>query len=319
MFLRKDWTNTSVDREYVPKSYNQVGAIDVSFYPREFFERGFSLGPINLENTSLIAQYAVSNDPFQIETSDIRTNDNKFAFSAEVRNIQFDNFIVHAWYNDFGENFRDYMSYRFDDAREYNRRQVHAEASYLVPREAITWTVSYDYYRKRIIDEEGGNFRPTTNWYTDLYIEFIHGFKGRIAYSSWHGFDGSGEVYDFTTYPNWFADLSVENKLVKVRIQGRIRDWNTFRQIWAFGYDMEFNATGKLKGYFRILNVNEETEARATLFAQIRYDIGYGAELFLEYGSPWHSEHLVRTDSFVNEGSGDRLDHVLKAFMKLYF
>ena len=211
------------------------------------------------------------------------------------------------------------MSYRFDDAREYNRRQVHAEAIFLVPKKAITATLTYDYYRKRIIDEEGGGLRPTTNWYGDIYIEFIKGFKSRIAYSSWHGFDASGEVYDFTTYPNWYADLSVENRLVKVRVQGRIRDWNTFRQIWAFGYDMEFNATGKLKGYFRILNVNEKTEARATLFAQIRYDIGYGAEFFLEFGNPGQSEHLVRTDYFVSEGSGDRLDNVLKAFMKLYF
>ncbi len=82
---------------------------------------------------------------------------------------------------------------------------------------------------------------------------------------------------------------------------------------------MEFNATGRLKGYFRILNVNEKTEARSTLFAQLRYDIGYGAEFFLEYGNAYDSEHLVRTDNFVNEGSGARIDHVLKAFLKLYF
>jgi hypothetical protein len=319
MFLRKDWTNTSVGREYVDMSYNQIGAVDVSFYPRDFVSTGLSLGPLSLESSSWIAQYAVSDDPFQIATSDIRTNENKFAFAAEVRNITLKNLFFHAWYNDFGENFRDYMSYRFDDAREYNRRQIHTEAIFLVPKKAITATLTYDFYKKRIVDEEGGGLRPTTNWYGDIYIEFIKGFKSRIAYTSWHGFDASGEVYDFTTYPNWYADLSVENRLVKVRVQGRIRDWKTFRQLWAFGYDMEFNATGKLKGYFRILNVNEKTEARSTLFAQIRYDIGYGAELFLEYGNPGQSEYLVRTDYFVSEGSGDRLDNVLNTFMKIYF
>jgi hypothetical protein len=319
MFLRKDWTNTSADRQYTNLQYNQVGAIDVSFYPRDFVSSGLSLGPVNLENTSWIVQYAVSDDPYQILTSDIRTDENKYAFSAELRNIRIKNFTINSWYNDFGENFRDYMSYRFDDAREFNREQVHAEAIFQVPKKAVTSTISYDYYQKKIVDEEGGGLRPTTNWYADLYIEFIKGFKARLAYQSWHGFDGSGEVYDFTTYPNWYADLSVENRLVKVRVQGRIRDWNTFRQVWAFGYDMEFNATGKLKGYFRILNVNEQTEARSTLFAQIRYDIGYGAEFFLEYGNAGQSEHLVRTDYFVNEGSGDRLDHVLKMFLKIYF
>ncbi|MDD3642717.1 MAG: hypothetical protein PHQ19_04545, partial [Candidatus Krumholzibacteria bacterium] len=34
MYLRKDWTNTSVGREWVEKRYNEVVAEDISFYPR---------------------------------------------------------------------------------------------------------------------------------------------------------------------------------------------------------------------------------------------------------------------------------------------
>lgn len=319
MYLRKDWTNTGVGREWVNQSYNELASFDISFYPRNLRETGLSIGPVNLENSSWIMEYAVSDDPYQIATSEVRSDENKFALATEVRNIRISDLIIHAWYNNFGENFRDYLSYRFDEAREFNRKQYHVEGIYLVPNEAITATVSYDYYEKRIVDEEGGELRPTHNLYSELYIEFIKGFKGKIAYSRWHGFDQSGEVFDFFTYPNWYADLSVENRLVKVRIQARIRDFDTFREVYAWGYDMEFNATGKLKGYFRILNVNEKTEARSTVFAQLRYDIGYGAEFFVEYGNPWHSEHLARTDHFVNEGSGDRIDHVLKAFLKLYF
>jgi len=151
--------------------------------------------------------------------------------------------------------------------------------------------------------EEGGELRPTSNLYTELYVEFIKGFKGKVSYNRWHGFDGSAEIFDFYTYPNIFAELSVENRLAKVRIQGRIRDWRTFRQIYAYGYDMEFNATGKLKGYFRILNVNEETEARATVYARVSYDVGYKAELFAEYGNGYDSDNLVNTDGFVTEGT----------------
>ena len=110
------------------------------------------------------------------------------------------------------------MTHASSTAGRYMPKRV-----YLVPKKAITATLVYDYYKKRIADEEGGGLRPTTNWYADLYIEFIKGFKGRIAYSSWYGFDGSGEVFDFIRYPNWYADLSVENRLVKVRVQGRIR------------------------------------------------------------------------------------------------
>ena len=318
-FLRKDWTNTNVSKHFLGTSFNEIYAFDISFYPRNIFSGGTRLGPLNLENASFITEYAQSRDPFQVETSDIRSNKNRYAFAAEIRNVRLQNLIIHAWYNDFGENFRDYMSWRFDDGREFNRQQHHIEGIYLFPKKAITAVVSYDFYKKRIVDEEGGNLRPTYNLYSELYIEFINGFKGKIAYSRWHGFDAAGEVFDFFTYPNMVAELSVENRLAKVRVQGRVRDFNTFREVFAYGFDMEFNATGKLKGYFRILNVNEETEARATVFAQVRYDIGWGAEFFVEYGDPWKSEHLVHTDHFVNEGSGDRIDHRLKMFLKLYF
>jgi len=319
MFLRKDWTNTSVGREWVDKSYNNVFSADISFYPRNIVSSGLSLGPLNLENTSWIVEGALSDDPYQIATSEVRGEDNRFAFAAEMRNLRVSDLIIHAWYHNVGENFRDYLSYRWDESREFNRRLYHVEGIYLVPHKAVTATVAYDHYEKRIVDEEGGDLRPTSNLYSELYIEFIDGFKGKLAYNRWHGFDASGEVFDFFTYPNWYADLSVENRLVKVRIQARIRDWQTFREIYAYGYDMEFNATGRLKGYFRLLNVNEKTEARSTLFAQIRYDIGYGAECFFEYGAPWDSEYLVRTESFVTEGSSTRINHLFKAFLKIYF
>jgi len=321
MFLRKDWTNTSVSRDYLEDSFNEILSWDVSIYPRNLMRNGTRLGPINIDNSSWILQYAVSRDPFQVETSDVRSNRNRYAFSAEARNIRIADLTVHAWYNDFGENFRDYMSYRFDEGREFNRRQYHIEGFYLFPKKAITGTVSYDYYERKSVEKgnETGNLRPTYNFYSELYIEFIKGFKGKIGYNRWHGFDESAEIFDFFTYPNIFAELSVENKLAKVRMQMRIRDFDTFREVYAYGFDMEFNATGKLKGYFRLLNVNEKTEARATVFAQIRYDIGYGAECFLEYGAPWDSDHLVNTDGFVNEGSGTTLNNMTKLFLKLYF
>jgi hypothetical protein len=316
-FLRKDWTNTGVARSWLSSSFNEVYAADVSFYPRNIVSSGLSWGPLNLENTSWIAEYAASRDPFQVATSELRSNENRFAFTTEVRNVRLWNLIVHAWYNNFGENFRDYLSRRFDDNREFNRRQYHVEGIILFPKKAITGTVTYDFYKKRIVDEEGGELRPTSNLYTELYIEFIKGFKGKVSYNRWHGFDGSAEIFDFYTYPNIFAELSVENSLAKVRIQGRIRDWRTFRQIYAYGYDMEFNATGKVKGYFRILNVNEETEARATVYARVSYDVGYKAELFAEYGNGYDSDNLVNTDGFVTEGSGTRIANQVKLFLKL--
>jgi hypothetical protein len=319
MFLRKDWTNTGVGEEWIAKSFNEVLSLDISFYPRQFTKSGLKWGPLNLESTSWIVEYAQSRDPFQQETSDVRGSRNNHAFAAELRNLRFYRWFFHAWYYDFGENFRDYMSYRFDEGREFNRNGYHFEGIFLMPVKAVTATVAYDFYRKHIVDEEGGELRPTSNLYAELYVEFIKGFKGKVAYSRWRGFDAAGEVFDFYTYPNFYAELSVENSLARVRLQSRIRDQGTFRQIFAYGFDIEFNATGKLKGYYRLLNVDEKTEARSTMFAQVRYDIGYGAECFIEYGNGGQSEHIVYTDWFVSEGSGDRLDNVIKMFLKLYF
>ncbi|MFH1755619.1 MAG: hypothetical protein ABIA59_07925, partial [Candidatus Latescibacterota bacterium] len=319
MYLRKDWTNTSISPEYRAKSFNDILGFDVSFYPRELVETGLVFGPLNLENASLISEFAKSRDPFNTETIDVRSTKHEYAIATEVRDIRLSHLIIHSWYNYFGENFRGYMSRRFDEDRQYNRKQYHVEGIVLMPKKAITLTVAYDFYKKIFIDEEGGNYRPTYNLYSELYLEFINGFKGKVAYSRWHGFDGSGEVFDFYTYPNLFAELSVENSIAKVRIQGRIRDYQTFREVFAYGYDMEFNATGKLKGYLRVLNVNEETEARATVFAQVRYDIGWGAEFFVEYGDPDQSRDMVNTDWFVNEGANNRLEHRAKMFLKIYF
>jgi hypothetical protein len=319
-YMRKDWTNTSISQDFLADSYNDVVEFDASFFPRNIVDTGLSFGPVNLESSSWTVEYATSRDPFNTETVDVRSTKNQYALATEMRDVRvMDNLIVHAWYNRFGENFRSYLSKRFDEDRQFNREQYHVEGILLVPRKSITATVAYDTYEKLFVDEEGGGKRPTENLYAELYVEFINGFKAKAAYNRWHGFDAAGEVFDFFTYPNIFAELSMENRIAKVRVQCRFRDYSTFREVFAYGYDIEFNATGKLKTYFRVLNVNEETEARATLFAHVRYDIGYGAELFLEYGEPSHSDNLVNTDWFVQEGNNDRLVNRARMFLKIYF
>ena len=152
----------------------------------------------------------------------------------------------------------------------------------------------------------------------------LHGVHQRLQgraspTSDWHGYDGSLEINDFFTYPDWFGEVSVENFLAKIRLQGRIHDAGTFRQVTAIGFDMNVNLTERLKGYLRALNVNEETEARHTLFAQLKYDIGWGSELYFEYGDPGQSDNLVYTDWFVNESNNDNLRDRFKLLVKAWF
>jgi hypothetical protein len=319
--LRKDWTDTS-NPEYRSKHYlmhNSVYAADIAFSPGGLKDSGLFLGPLNLEQSRWTVEFAFSETPFR-ETVFGESNRHNKAFAAEVRDIQFKDLILHAWHFDFGEDFRDYLSGRFDnDRREFNRVQNHAEVIWLVPRKAITAKVSYDHYRKRYADEPGGGLRPATEWYSELYLEFINGFKGKVAYKQWRGWDASAEVNDFFTYPEWFAEVSVENFLAKIRLQGRVRDAGTFREVTAVGFDMNVNITERLKGYLRMLNVNEETEARHTMFAQLKYDVGWGAEFYFEYGDPGQSDNIVRTDWFVDEGNNDNLRDRLKLLVKTWF
>ncbi len=321
MFLRKDWTDTSTEenRSRLGLMYNTVYSFDLAFFPRELVPTGLSLGPLNLEQSRWTLEWATSDAPYR-ERVQGESGAHDRIFGAEVRDLNAGNLTVHAWHYDLGEGFRDYLSKRFDnDERHFNRVQNHAEAIYLVPRKAVTAKVSYDHYRKRVADEVGGGLRPTTEWYGETYVGFIKGFKGKVAYKNWRGFDASNEVFDFYSYPNWYGEISVENFLAKIRLQARLRDAGTFRELTAYGFDMNVNLTERLKGYLRMLNVNEQTEGRQSLFAQLKYDVGPGAEFYFEYGDPGQSDNIVYTDWFVNEGNGDTLRDRVKLLLKTWF
>ena len=320
MFTRKDWTDTSREdyQNLLGKMYNAVYSADLEFTPRNLVHTGLMVGPVNLEQSRLTGEIAFSQQPYQ-ETVFGDSRHRARALAMELRDVHINQVTVHAWYHDFGEDFRAYMSNRFDESREYNRVQRHGEAIWLVPRKAVTAKVSYDTYRKRVADEPGGGLRPTDEWYGELYMEFINGFKARFAHRHWHGYDASAEINDFQSYPDWFGEVSVENFLAKVRLQARIKDAGTFRQVTIFGFDMSVNITEKLKGYLRAMNVNEETEARHTLFAQLKYDIGWGAEVYFEYGDAGQSSNLAYTDWFVHEGSNDNLSDRFKLLVKAWF
>ncbi len=313
MFLRKDY---GIDPQGLQS--NDVFSGDVTFSPSGLVDTGLHVGPIDLEQSRWTAETAWSTRPADEEligASRARAR----ALSLEARSIVIGDLTLHGWYNDFGEDFRDFLSRRFDDDHEYNRVQNHVEAIWLVPKKAVTAKVSHDHYRKRVADEPGGGLRPTTEWYGEVYAEYVNGFKSRFAYKRWRGFDASSEIFDFYTYPEWFGEVSVENFLAKIRLQARVKDAGTFRQVTVFGFDMQVNLTNRLKGYLRALNLNEKTEARDTVFAQLKYDLGNGADLYFEYGDPGQSDNLVYTDWFVGEGNNDLLRDRIKLVLSAWF
>jgi hypothetical protein len=67
------------------------------------------------------------------------------------------------------------------------------------------------------------------------------------------------------------------------------------------------------------MNVSELTESRQTAFAQVRYLGWSGAEFFVEYGYPDHSNELVNDGDFVSHGSNAIMEKVFKAFIRIYY
>ncbi|MBK9303355.1 MAG: hypothetical protein IPM94_05585 [bacterium] len=300
MFLRKDWTDTGAPlaTSRLGLMNNQVYEADLAFFPHDLVADGLHLGPLDLEQSRWTLEYAVSRVPYQEHVSGHPTELNRL-FGAEVRDVHVGNLILHGWYHDAGENFRDFLSGRWDDERKYNRITQHAEGIFFVPRKAITAKVAYDKERLRVPDEIGFGLRPAETWYGEVYVEFIKGFKGKTIYKRWHGFDADSDVNAYATYPDLFAELSVENFLAKIRLQFRLHDFDTFRESSAYGFDMNVNITDKVKGYLRMLDARDSVEARQTAFAQLKYDLGYGAEFYFEYGDPGQSDNIVWTDWFI--------------------
>lgn len=300
MFLRKDWTDTGAPDagSRLGLMYNAVYEADLAFFPRDLVTGGLRLGPIDLEQSRWTVEYVTSRVPYQERYSGLGRANNHL-FGAEVRDVRIGDVILHGWYFDAGENFRDYLSSRWDDERRYNRIITHAEGIWFVPRKAVTAKVSYDKERLRVPDEIGFGLRPAESWYSELYVEFINGFKGRMAYKRWRGFDADSDVNAFATYPDLFGELSVENFLAKIRLQVRLHDYGTFRESTAYGFDMNVNITERVKGYLRMLDAVDSVESRQSVFAQLKYDLGFGAEFYFEYGDPGQSDNLVYTDWFI--------------------
>lgn len=182
------------------------------------------------------------------------------------------------------------------------------ECNYRLPQKAInlkgwrfrnkphTFTSS-----RRPFEETGG----------ELYVEFVHGFKGRIEYKRHVNKDG--------TWPNLLFEVGGENKLVKIRTQFRVKDMGTDYEVRVFGFEANANLTEKWKFYMRLLTADEKTEARETIFAQLQYTGFQGAEFFIEFGDWGQSNDLVNTEGFVSHSSDATTRRVFKSFLRIYY
>jgi hypothetical protein len=153
--------------------------------------------------------------------------------------------------------------------------------------------------------------RPREENGIQAWIRFVRNFTGLVEYKRHINKDGS--------WPNLFFMIQGENRLVRIRAQYRIKDLDTRYEINAYGFEANANLTERWKLYTRILTVDEKTEARETVFAQIQYTGWSSADFFVEFGDGGASWDLANSDDFVNNDSNQVTTRVFKAFMRLYY
>jgi hypothetical protein len=234
-------------------------------------------------------------------------------FKTELRNVRVGPILFVGSYEDYGTNFYN-DGIAAGDRRDLNDySQYYIEGRYRVPTKAI----NLKYWKRHAEPEHPGStsYSESTGeideWGTEAYLEFVNGFTGKVEYKMYE--DNNG------IWPNLFFEVTGENRLVKLRTQLRIRDIDSDFEVTAYGFEANVNLTEKWKFYARVMNVDEHTESRQTAFGQLRYLGWSGAEFFIEFGNPDHSNDLVNDGDFVSHDSGAITDKVFKAFLRIYY
>ncbi|MFZ1948209.1 MAG: hypothetical protein WAW06_11735 [bacterium] len=229
-------------------------------------------------------------------------------WKMELRDIGFGPLTLLGSLHDYDFDFYTSGLARGDiwDDNDYHGHYL--EANYRLPRKAVnlkTWRMRDKPHTftstRRPVEETGG----------EVYVEFVRGFKGKVLYKRYANKDG--------TWPNLLFEVTGENRLAKIRTQFRIKDMGTDYQVRVFGFEADANLTEKWKLYTRLLTVDEKTEARETVFAQLQYRGWQSAECFVEYGDGGQSNDLANTEGFVGHGVSSTTARVVKAFLRIYY
>ncbi|UCF77789.1 MAG: hypothetical protein JSW03_06660 [Candidatus Eiseniibacteriota bacterium] len=227
---------------------------------------------------------------------------------TELRDVSVGDFYNIFSYQYYETNFYTGLSNREgdDDYKGY-----YVETNYRIPTKAINLKASrYSYHAFRNRDS-AGRLWERVQTLGEIYVEFLRGFTAKAEYR--HYRDNNG------TYPNFFLEISGENRLAEIRTQLRIKDIDTRYQLEAYGFEMNVNLTEQWKFYSRVMNVNVPTQSRNTVFLQLRYLGWSNGEAFVEFGNPWHSDNLVNDDDFVQWDSNTDVERYVKLFLKLYY
>ena len=288
------------------------------FFQRKFYSNGAKLDyneviandiKISLGRyyfTSEIALSAVPSDSAITELAENYQKENflksNIAIKSELRGIRFGGVKSGYWFINpglfsYGDAYRNYMG-----DNQYNQNGYWINTYYLVPQRAITFVLNYSRFSKMIPDStlDQETYDPTINLYSEMYIEFLNGFKGKVA------FNKKDEVWQGNLYKHYdfFTELSVENQLAKLLAQFKIKDLGETWEKYIAGIELSVNLAEKWRIFTRGLVINDRVSARYSFFTELQYRTGGNAELYLQYGpSYWGQYGLVNDDGFASSGS----------------
>jgi hypothetical protein len=162
----------------------------------------------------------------------------------------------------------------------------------------VTTRIWYEHYDQ----DEVGTVRKQSvdHVFSEIYVEFIHGFAGRVFYDKTDNIDGR--------WKNFFGELSVENFLAKLKAQFKRVNLGTQWEQTLYGVDLGFKFSDKFKMNLRALTSDDRWAVlgRQSLWAQGIYFVGDQMELTFDYGPSWHGDNdLTNDDSFVGDHGAD--------------
>ena len=298
-YQRKNYNEPTSSQQ--KKAFNEVVANDYKLkMGRYFFNWEFAMSnvPSETENVNLtdkyykngIKDFYKANIAGKVEISGFRIGRPAWGYWS---------FTPGAY--SYGNTYRNYMG-----NNQFNQWGFWVNSYYLVPQRAITLTMNYSQNQKIVPDtlssygENVLSYNKNTNIYSEIYIEFIKGFKTKIYFNKkdehWQG--NLYKHYDF------FTELSVENKIAKLLTQFKIKDINTLDEKQIGGIELSANITNKMRIFTRGMIAGDKAGSRHSIFTEIQYRLTGNTELYLQYGPSWWGAYgLVNDDGFASSGT----------------
>ena len=291
-FQRKHYQTGGMD------DYNQVIAHDLKIHLGQYyFATEFAISEVPSDSIITDLNNTYKSDDF------FKSN---IAIKSEFRGLRIGSPISGYWFFNpgffsYGNTYRNYMgnnqSDRFMGDNQSNRYGYWLNSYYMVPQRSITLTLNYGRSQQMVAAK--GIFDPITNIYSEVYIEFINGFKGKIAFNK-RDEEWQGQLYK---HYDFFSELSVENSLAKLLCQFKIKDSGETWEKHIAGIELSVNLTDKWRFFTRGMIANDRVGSRYSIFTELQYRMSGNSELYLQYGpSYWGQYGLVNDDDFASSG-----------------